>query len=233
MPRLACLRIYGTIPEFPDAILDVKRLKELHIAGVGMERFPASEKSVLVALEVLDISKNPITELPGWLFPGDSMRRLDASHTKIKGLPDCIGRWKDLEVLDASNSELEALPDAIGNCKRLRELAVHNTMLQALPDAIGGCVALEKLKLGGTRIREVPAGIGGCASLQVLDVSRTAVKELPAEILRCENLKKVYHRHLHRSAVPPALWDDHRVEFVQDRDMAQAVCPVRDDYDWC
>ncbi|MEX2682576.1 MAG: leucine-rich repeat domain-containing protein, partial [Candidatus Sigynarchaeota archaeon] len=197
-------------PEFPAVLLRMKGLRELYITGVGMERFPAAKKSELVALERLDISRNPIAELPGWLLPGNAIRRLDLSHTNIAALPGDIGRWTNLEVLDVSFSSLEALPDAIGGCKRLREL-----------------------RAAGTKLRAVPASIGGCERLEVLDLSGTDVKTLPAELARCDMLKLVRHKHLRPSVVPPAVWHMKGVRFERDDDRMPVHCPIGDKYDYC
>ncbi|MEX2753741.1 MAG: leucine-rich repeat domain-containing protein, partial [Candidatus Sigynarchaeota archaeon] len=49
--------IKNHFPEFPPVLLRMKGLRELYIANVGMERFPAAKTSGLVALERLDISR--------------------------------------------------------------------------------------------------------------------------------------------------------------------------------
>ncbi|MEX2718681.1 MAG: leucine-rich repeat domain-containing protein, partial [Candidatus Sigynarchaeota archaeon] len=203
MPNLRCLRIYGTIPTFPDAVFGVRGLQELYIAGVGMERFPAAKTSGLVALERLDISRNPITTLPGWLFPGSRMRVLDASGTKITRLPGCVARWKHLEVLDVSHSAIEALPEAIGGCKRLRELRARNTPLAALPESIGDCEALEVLDIADTKVKELPASLGLCARLREIDAGHTPITSLPAALAACTNLEHVQYHVLR--AIPPEI----------------------------
>jgi Leucine-rich repeat (LRR) protein len=331
---------------FPEVVLHLKNLRELEIADVDMVRFPASKVSELAALEKLDISKNPIAELPGWLFvedtwreeiharsegrfetgsgsgsesqsePGQTMdvrdvddawehlgddlddfdedqggsvhsrnfrnsekkvdrraqeqqrelehrerarnhemqlRELDAHETRIARLPDDMSRWgKNLEVLDVSRTDLEALPDVIGECKRLRVLRAERTKLRVLPAAIGGCAGLEVLELGGslmealpdaigecralrildvssTGVQVIPASIGGCNQLRELLLSGTAVKTLPAELARCTNLRLVSHKHLHRSSVPPVVWNMPGVAFIKDEDYSlPSRCPV----DW-
>ncbi|MEX2754095.1 MAG: leucine-rich repeat domain-containing protein [Candidatus Sigynarchaeota archaeon] len=203
MPNLRCLRIYGTIPTFPDAVFGVRGLQELYIANVCMERFTAAKTSGLVALERLDISRNPITTLPGWLFPGSRMRVLDASGTKITRLPGCVARWKHLEVLDVSHSAIEALPEAIGGCKRLRELRARNTPLAALPESIGDCEALEVLDIADTKVKELPASLGLCARLREIDAGHTPITSLPAALAACTNLEHVQYHVLR--AIPPEI----------------------------
>ena len=205
-----CINIFA---RFPEIVLHMASLHELEIARVNMESFQVGDnraRSELVALERLDISRNPITEFPDWLLPGNTIQRLDLSHTKIRSLPDCIGRWKNLEVLDVSFSDLEELPANIGRCKKLRELRARYSKLNVVPDSIGGCERLELLDLAGTE-----------------------VKTLPVELSKCMMLKLVQHKHLRPSMVPSTVWKMKGVTFEQDDDRMAIPCPIRDKYDFC
>jgi internalin A len=204
---------------FPHTILHLKGLRELFINNVDMNRFPETQGSELVALLKLNISDNPIDELPSWLFPGTSMRELNASGTRIAALPDCIVRWKYLEVLDISGTRIEALPETIGELKQLRVLRARDTPLMALPEAIGGCERLEVLDINGTKMRELPASLGSCSMLRDVDINRTTIDTLPGSLGECWNLERIQYRTLR--AIPPEIqrlrerWSS-KLQLVQD-----------------
>nr|MDO8086298.1 hypothetical protein [Candidatus Sigynarchaeum springense] len=84
----------------------------------------------------------------------------------------------------------------------------------------------------GSAVTVVPAGIDGCRWLRELELAQMEVKTLPAELALCKNLEKIRHRHLHRSAVPPAVWNMPCGAFVQDLDMTKTHRPIREDDNW-
>jgi Leucine-rich repeat (LRR) protein len=219
------LREPNQFSEFPTALLRMKGLRELAIARASITGFPKGITSELVALEKLDISKNPITALPGWLFPGSKMRNLVASHTSIRALPGCVTRWKHLEGLDLSFSNLEVLPEAIGQCKKLRELRVRGSKIDALPESIGDCEGLEVLDIARTKVREIPASLGLCWRLRELDMSETMVDTLPTSLGTCTNLECIKFRML--KDIPPEIEGlagrYRKLRLDQDLDTARAA----------
>ncbi|XP_061588356.1 PH domain leucine-rich repeat protein phosphatase 1 [Cololabis saira] len=60
-------------------------------------------------LEVLDVSHNLITELPARLLCSSSLRKLSAGHNKLQKLPERVERPL-LEVLDVQHNQLVELP---------------------------------------------------------------------------------------------------------------------------
>ncbi len=93
----------------------------------------------LQALELLDLSFNEISELPGSMFtprPPPRLKCLDVQHNALTGLPPQVWLATTLTSLQISNNKLPALSDEIGDLVQLTTFGCARNELTALPETM-------------------------------------------------------------------------------------------------
>ena len=130
------------------ACLDPLRYRRLRLEGQGLEKLDARARE-LVNLELLDLSRNRLSELP-------DLRCLTG-----------------LVRLDLTGNRFKALPDWLASMSRLRQLRAGENLLT---EVIRLPPHLEELYLGYNRIRRVPDSIALMTKLRVLDLSGNPLK---------------------------------------------------------
>jgi len=153
-------------------------VRHLRLTHQGLTHFPAAVLDLADTLEVLDLSGNQLTALPGDLVRLHRLRILFASNNPFTELPAVLGRLPQLEMvgfkacriahmppeslpprlrwLILTDNRLSALPGAIGHCARLQKLMLSCNRLQALPDSLAQCTRLELLRIADNRFTQVP-----------------------------------------------------------------------------
>lgn len=100
-----------TLPDFSG----MKSLRSLHVRDNELTEVPATVGD-LPELAVLDLSGNPISEIPEWFAKKEGMEHLSLSRTHLKRLPDDISAWKSLKSLQLGGLRLESIDEL----KRIR-----------------------------------------------------------------------------------------------------------------
>ena len=62
----------------------------------------------LPSLTDVDLSENPISEVPEWFVKMEGLENVSLSSTKVKSLPDDLGAWKGLVSLQLGGLDLPA-----------------------------------------------------------------------------------------------------------------------------
>ncbi len=157
-------------------------------------------------LEWLEVSENPLIELPEEIGELDNLRMLKASDTAsididsltFKGLPRRPKAYLD-------NRGIKKIPDAIGNLQELLSLFLGNNRLTTLPDALGQLKNLESLDLAMNQIRALPDSIGGLENLKYLNLSFNELHYLPPSIGRLQNLQRLRLDGMHFFELPESI----------------------------
>eukprot|EP00803_Ostreobium_quekettii_P006626 evm.model.scf_1041.5 EVM.evm.TU.scf_1041.5 scf_1041:32838-49889(+) len=181
----------------------------------GLVSVPKSVYST-TSLHVLDLSFNPVAELPDGISYLHRLQvlRLDAC-LELRGLTDqisalgdlvvlstrfcnrlwmlpvSIGKLTKLEALYAPGCPFRTLPSTVGNLSRLQCLDVSScTKVVELPQAFGKLTNLEKLNLSGMwNLKELP-DISTLANLRILLMACCAhITNFPQNI--CESLRRL------------------------------------------
>jgi Leucine-rich repeat (LRR) protein len=144
----------------------------------------------------LDLSNNPLRQLPHALGNMTRLKVLRLYRCALSRLPESIGNLANLEELDVGQNRLGELPESIGNLTNLRILIVRDNRLTGLPESIGNLAKLKELKLGcdqgrcygvtvgvepniGNQLREIPDWIERLP-LRKLDLSfNPGLEDLP------------------------------------------------------
>lgn len=116
----------------------------------------------------LHFTQTGLTYLPPPLFFTKNVVELNLSHNPIQNLPQEIAKFQELHVLDLSHTHLEELPDGIGHLFSLVRLSIHHANLQKLPQALGELKKLEILNISHNRLQESSIPKGTIAKLEKL-----------------------------------------------------------------
>lgn len=98
-------------------------------------------------LQLLDLSKNRLKELPSELGLLKNLKKLILYKNKLEALPPEIGQLEDLRELIINQNELETLPNEIGNLKKLRYIDMWSNNITHLPPSMEEMYALEEVDL--------------------------------------------------------------------------------------
>ncbi|RYF83650.1 MAG: protein kinase [Comamonadaceae bacterium] len=182
----------------------------------GLREFPSEIFALADTLQVLNLSGNALSELPGDLHRLKQLRIIFASDNAFTELPRALGRCPQLEMVgfksnriahvraDAlpprlrwlilTDNAITVLPDALGNCTRLQKLMLAGNALTALPDSLARSEALELLRLAANRFEALPTWLPALPRLAWL-----AVAGNPLTAAREEQAR-------HAAAVPSVDW---------------------------
>ena len=178
-----------SINEFPEWMVDLKRLK---ILAINCRRLPGIP-------EVLG-NMTDLEELEFWLKGGEDfplefgkLKKLVILKIHADRISDTVDRVKQVKHLElGKDSRLKSIPHTIGNLRELRHLHLVGTESSFLPGEIGNLSNLEVLNLSKSHIKSLPQTIGNLKSLTHLNLSGMKnLRSLPEEIGRLANLQNL------------------------------------------
>ena len=190
---------------------DLAGITQLFLMYESIGALQVGDFSGLAALETLDLSDNPLTELPPTIFDGlRALYSLDLSNNSLTELPPAISGLRALSTLRLHDNRLTALPaGAFSSLTDLRFLSLNNNLLTELPPAIfDGLGALNILRLQGNRLTALPAGVfTGPAALSALYLNSNSLAALPSGIFdRLAELEVLYLNNNNLTALPSGIF---------------------------
>ena len=136
------------------------------IAYSGLSGFPATLQN-LKSITILDVSNNPLTELPEYL---DGLSELNISGTQIKKLPP------NIESLRLDAEQLEMFKEILPTLANLKILDLRDQGLTSLPEELAQCSHIKELYLSNNQLTEIPDSIQNLPNLTRLDVKDNPLK---------------------------------------------------------
>ncbi|KAG9440557.1 hypothetical protein H6P81_020722 [Aristolochia fimbriata] len=79
------------------------------------------------AIQVLDLSRTDIREVPMGITKLVMLRHLDLSHTNITKFPLYSSELTQLQYLNLSHTRITELPEEVGVLAKLKHLTLHHT----------------------------------------------------------------------------------------------------------
>ncbi len=157
---------------------DYKGAKKLKLVSCGLSRFPSEILDLADSLEILDLSGNPLSQLP------DDFHRLH--NLKIAFFSDCrfdlfpvqLAKCDSLEMVAFRGNGMTTIPEGAFPPK-LRWLILTNNLIQSLPRSVGQCHRLQKVMLAGNSLTTLPDEMFGCKKLGLLRISANKISKLP------------------------------------------------------
>ena len=100
------------------ALPDLKALVNLRRIYLKGNRFTAVPETLkdLPALTDVDLSLNPIKEVPAWLAEKQGLKNLSFSRTMVTKLPDNLDAWKSLQSLQLG--DLSISPEEMARIRK-------------------------------------------------------------------------------------------------------------------
>lgn len=211
LEELEALELGGALGDavFERAPVSLRSLICRGPARLGLTRIP-STIARLGLLDTLDLSQEPIAELPAALakVPLDSLQlaatqlgdaasykhlpktltKLDLSNVGMTAVPPRIFELAELRELSLSHNAIGALPAAIARLRRLEQLDVDSCGLGRLPDELAALTQLRRVRARSNELAALPRGFAALPRLADVDLVHNRLP--PAEIL---SLRRVPH----------------------------------------
>ncbi len=153
----------------------------------GLSTFPPEIFDLADTLEVLDLSRNDLSELPPDFGRLKKLRILFCSENQFTVLPEVLGDCPVLEMVGFKANKIETVPARALNT-HLRWLILTDNSIASLPMEIGNCSRMQKLMLAGNQLTELPVAMANCRNLALLRISANRLQALPAWLLSMPKL---------------------------------------------
>ncbi|KAI8905330.1 hypothetical protein DFJ77DRAFT_551934 [Powellomyces hirtus] len=113
-------------------------LVELHIVNNWITAIPAAITATVPKLQVLDVSQNLLTRIPGELAALTDLREIYARENRLEVVPIEFSQCAKLEVCDLGRNRIADLaPSIFSGMSSLTTLDLSHNLLRILPSSIG------------------------------------------------------------------------------------------------
>ncbi|MDP4004000.1 leucine-rich repeat-containing protein kinase family protein [Methylobacterium sp. NEAU K] len=153
----------------------------------GLAAFPREVFDLADTLEVLDLGRGGLTDLPDDLGRLRRLRVLFGSGHPFPRLPPVLGDCPTLSQLGFRGCGIrEVRADSLP--RDLRWLTLTDNRIEHLPAAIGERPLLQKLMLAGNRIAQLPDSLAEARNLELIRLSCNRLDALPPWLARLPRL---------------------------------------------
>ena len=165
------------------------KLRASQLAGVkrldlscGLTEFPVEIFQLADSLEILNLSGNALSSLPGDLHRLTRLRILFCSDNQFTELPACLGQCEQLSMIGFKANRIEHVPgEALP--PSLRWLILTDNCISLLPVELGQRPLLQKLMLAGNRLQQLPQSLANCERLELIRLAANQFDGLPDTVL--------------------------------------------------
>ncbi|MHA1804108.1 MAG: leucine-rich repeat domain-containing protein [Promethearchaeota archaeon] len=182
---------YCRLNELSPLIENLKNLKILYLNNNFFKNFPESILN-LKKLEEISLAGNQLRKIPPSIDQLKNLRIFNLDHGAINVLPDSITELSFLESLSLWNNALKTLPKDLGKLKRLKILGLSNNRLQELPPSIKELTSLKTIDLSTNLFSKFPEELIELNALESLWMNQNKIKSLPSSILNMDSLKELF-----------------------------------------
>jgi hypothetical protein len=153
----------------------------------GLAEFPREVLDLADTLEILDLGRGSLTDLPDDLGRLRRLRVLFCSGNPFPRLPPVLGDCPTLSQLGFRGCGIREVP-AEALPRDLRWLTLTDNRIERLPAAVGERPQLQKLMLAGNRIATLPESLAAARNLELIRLSCNRLDALPAWLSRLPRL---------------------------------------------
>ncbi len=165
---------------------ELKGTRRLDLA-CGLTEFPLDILDLADTLEILNLTGNRLSDLPGDFPRLRKLRIFFCSDNQFTHLPAVLGACPELEMIGFKANRIGRIhPDAFP--ERLRWLILTDNRLETLPASIGSRPRLQKLMLAGNRLQNLPDEMAACVNLELLRLSANLFNAFPEWLFRLPRL---------------------------------------------
>lgn len=153
----------------------------------GLTAFPQEIFDLADSLEILNLSGNHLTHLPGDLPRLKRLKVIFLSQNQFTELPGVLSQCPELSMIGFKSNRIERL-DGAALPPGLRWLILTDNRLTSLPAELGSRPALQKLMLAGNRLAALPESLAGCRNLELMRLAANELESLPHWLWRMPRL---------------------------------------------
>jgi hypothetical protein len=157
---------------------EYKGTKNLKLVSCGLSEFPSKILDLADSLELLDLSGNPLSQLPDNFHRLHKLKIAFFSDCRFVTFPSQLAKCCSLEMVAFRGNYMTTVPEGAFP-PRLRWLILTNNLIGSLPQSIGQCHRLQKVMLAGNRLTALPDGMVNCKKLGLLRISANNITKLP------------------------------------------------------
>lgn len=126
--------------------------------------------SQLSHLEILEISRNNISELPDSFENLKNLKTIFLDRNNFETFPQVLLKLISLETILLSKNQLMMIPKNINNLFNLVKLYINYNKILVIPKEIGNLNKLKRLRIKNNKLRKLPNSIMKL-SLSLLDIT--------------------------------------------------------------
>ncbi|QRW08570.1 adenylate cyclase [Ceratobasidium sp. AG-Ba] len=203
-------------PGIDEEELSFDTFERVDLTGRGLQTVPIVLHRHASTITFLNLSKNPLVDLPLDFIQGcDELRELRLSTCSLKRIPASVqhstslhwldlscnrivdlenaglDRIPDLRTIKLQNNRLTGLPSYFAQLNAMRYLNISNNKLEAVPSVVCSMKSLIDLDMSFNSISVLPEGLGNLVVLERLVVVGNQITAFPEEISTLEKLKWV------------------------------------------
>lgn len=149
--------------------------------------FPTEIFDLADSLEVLDLSRNQLSQLPDDFGRLKKLRILFLSENKFTEIPQVLSECPELTMIGFKSNRITLWPENAMPA-RVRWLILTDNQIEKLPDSIGKLKYLQKLMLAGNQISTLSETMRHCKNLELIRLSANHLKRLPEWIFAMPHL---------------------------------------------
>lgn len=138
-------------------------------------------------LEILDLSKNKISELPDNFKEFKKLKIVFFSENNFEKFPSVLAECPSLTMIGFKSNRIKEIPEN-SFPKKLQWLILTDNQIEKLPESIGDCYLLQKCALAGNKISKLPKSMEKCTNLELLRVSANQIIEVPNWLINLPKL---------------------------------------------
>ena len=192
----------------PHYLPKLQHLQSLNLYDCDISNLDGIGMFAKTPLEVLNLGRNPLKELPASLGQLQSLKELWLEDCGLQGdFPTCVLELAPhLKLLRASNNLWTELPSTISKMQSLEVLCLDRNQFQTLPRELGQLKNLHSLLVRHNQLQRLPEGVPSATMpLQLLHVSSNQLTQLPDSLVECTTLTHIYANSNQLTTLPAGI----------------------------
>jgi hypothetical protein len=164
----------------------LKGITRLNLSG-GLTEFPEEIFDLAETLEILDLSDNRLSHLPGNFGELKKLKIVFFLNNEFTVFPEVLAKCPALSMVSFKSNKITHVP-ANAFPVNLQWLILTNNFIEEIPASIGQCKRLQKVAFAGNRLKTLPAEMAQCTNLELLRISANELNEFPQWLLSLPRL---------------------------------------------